>query len=202
MTPTARVFDRLAPLLPNCTVVDWIPPRAEDSVASYAQRLVAEVALGDCFLGGVSFGGIVALEVARLIHPKTCFLISSVRSPKHLPPWFRLPACLADTRVLAAAGHFAASVPKRVRSGATVRMAKLAGDDGAWYRWAASAVLRWTPGHEPPPRVCHIHGAADRTFPIRYTSPDIVIPGGGHVLPATHPGDVAEAMLTEMLSAT
>jgi pimeloyl-ACP methyl ester carboxylesterase len=38
--------------------------------------------------------------------------------------------------------------------------------------------------------VHHLHGAADRTFPVRYTHPDVILPHAGHVLPLTHPAEV------------
>ena len=41
-------------------------------------------------VSGVSFGGIVARELASSINAKACILISSVRSPDELPPWFRV----------------------------------------------------------------------------------------------------------------
>jgi hypothetical protein len=42
----------------------------------------------------------------------------------------------------------------------------------------------------------HIHGDCDTTFPICYMDPKVVVTHKGHVLPLTHPADVANAMLT------
>ncbi len=39
MTPDPRIFERLLPLLPSAVVVDWIPPKSNESIASYAERL-------------------------------------------------------------------------------------------------------------------------------------------------------------------
>lgn len=39
-----------------------------------------------------------------------------------------------------------------------------------------------------------IHGDRDKTFPLRYTDTDMVIRGGGHVLPLTHPAEIAKAL--------
>ena len=70
MTPDDRIFDRLAALLPNVTVLDWLEPQADESLAVYAERLAAAIPTSQCFIGGVSFGGIVALELSQIICPR------------------------------------------------------------------------------------------------------------------------------------
>jgi pimeloyl-ACP methyl ester carboxylesterase len=84
-------------------------------------------------------------------------------------------------------------MPRRIRSRSTARLTKLAGASGSWHRWATAAVLRWQPGRELDQiPTFQIHGDADTTFPIRYLHPDIVIRGGGHVLPLTHSTELSE----------
>ena len=98
-------------------------------------------------------------------------------------------------RVLTAVGTLAESMPRRIRSRSTVRLKKFAGSGGAWYRWATSAVLRWRPRPELDEiPTLHIHGDADATLPLRYVRPDVIIRGGGHVLPLSHPQQLASIM--------
>ena len=78
-------------------------------------------------------------------------------------------------------------MPGRIRTGSTIRVAKLSGSSGALHRWAASAVLAWRPAGDYAFPTLHIHGAADRTFPLRYVRPTIIIPRGRHALPLSHP---------------
>lgn len=201
MSKNTSVYARLAPLLPNCQIVNWIEPQEYEPIASYAKRIAAQLPNGECYVGGVSFGGIVAVEVARIIGANRCFLISSILSPSQLPPWIRPMRLLSWSSVSAAmlvAGAIAQRVPRRLRSRTTLKTNRWAGKEGLWYRWATSAVLRWNPDCGCQPSVFHIHGDRDRTFPVRYASPDIVIPGGGHLLPLTHATEVAEAMCGEI----
>jgi pimeloyl-ACP methyl ester carboxylesterase len=205
MTPDDRIFDRLVPLLPNCHVVKWLEPRPSESIVHYSHRLAETIPTSNCFIGGVSFGGIVALELSRVVQPRGCFLISSIRNPEQLPPWLRMWRLIAFhhcQRMLDAIGRLSTIVPRRRRTRSTARLTKLAGKSGAWHRWATAAVLRWKPDHVMPPiRICHIHGDRDTTFPIRYVDPDVVVRDGGHVLPLTHPGDVANAVLAMIADA-
>lgn len=199
MTPDRRIFDRILPLLPTAVVVDWIQPMRNESIRDYASRLGQSIPKDDSALVcGVSFGGIVARELASSINAKACVLISSVRSPKELPPWFRafrvLTPCTAEMG-MQTIGAMSSYWPHRLRTPTTWRLLKLAGTSGAWHRWATAAVLNWKPfSDDNPIPVFQIHGDRDRTFPIRYIDADYVIQGGGHVLPLTHGKEVAEKL--------
>jgi hypothetical protein len=57
--------------------------------------------------------------------------------------------------------------------------------------WAIQAIRGWELSPEAARvRTFHLHGDRDQTFPIERVRPDVVIAGGGHVLPATHPDEV------------
>ncbi len=199
MTPDHRIFDRLLPLLPTAIVVDWIPPTEHESIVSYADRLSRTVNHDEpMVVCGVSFGGIIARELAYRLNATSCVLISSVRSPRELPPWFRICRVVAPrpaAAIMNATGVIADYWPRRLRSPATWRLRKLAGKSGEWHRWATAAVLNWKPSQQAEliPSF-HIHGDRDTTFPIRYTRADTVIHGGGHVLPLTHFEEIAEKL--------
>jgi len=199
MTPDHRIFDRLLPLLPTAIVVDWIPPIANESIASYAARLSCTVNHEEpTVVCGVSFGGIVARELASCLNATSCVLISSVRSPRELPPWFRICRLMAPrpaVAIMKTIRDIATYWPRRLKSSSTWRLMKLGGKSGEWHRWATAAVLNWnlSKDAERIPSI-HIHGDRDATFPIRYTGADTVIHGGGHVLPLTHCEEIAEKL--------
>ncbi len=199
MTPDHRIYDRLLPLLPNATVVDWISPLENESIVSYAKRLSHTLRHDEpVVVCGVSFGGVVAREIAWRLNAASCVLISSVRSPCELPPWFRISRVLAPHSaqfIIKAAGAIATVWPRPFRSPATWRLRKLAGESGEWHRWATAAILNWIPSKdaERVPLI-QIHGDRDATFPIRYTGADVIVTGGGHTLPLTHCIEMAETL--------
>lgn len=197
MTADYPVYARLAPLLPQATVVDFVPQRDGESLVDYAARMAERFSAGG-LIGGVSFGGIVALEIAKLIRPKGCVLISSVRDPLQLPPWFRIWRTFGGRRCetwLKWIGAASALVPSSIRTHSTWRATKLAGDQGRWHRWATASVLDWRPTVGPMNvPILQIHGTADATFPIRYVAADVVVPRGSHALPISHPKETAAAI--------
>jgi pimeloyl-ACP methyl ester carboxylesterase len=199
MTPDDRIFDQLLNRLPNASIVPWIAPQFNEPISRYCDRLAATIDLEEpIILCGVSFGGIVARELAPKINAVCCVLISSVRDPRELPPWFRCFRPFAGRYVstlLNLAGTLATLFPRPIRTHATVRAAKLAGRGGTWHRWATTSVLEWSPPQQGDEiATVHIHGDHDTTFPIRYTKPDVVIHGGGHVLPLTHDREIARVL--------
>lgn len=199
MTPDQRIFDRLRPLLPSAVIVEWIQPTPHESIQSYAVRLSNTLDRNvPTVVCGVSFGGIVAVELASCMNADSCVLISSISSPSELPPWFRLcrlvPPRPAEL-IMRTAGTIATYWPRRLKSSTTWRLMKLAGETGDWHRWASAAVLNWKPSKNTKRTpLTRIHGDRDATFPSRYLKADMVIKGGGHVLPLTHFKEIAQRL--------
>lgn len=88
MTADYPVYSRVMPLLANAALVPFIEPRAAESLNSYATRM-ADSFHPDAYIVGVSFGGVLAVEISRIIRPKGCIIVSSIRNPRQMPPWFR-----------------------------------------------------------------------------------------------------------------
>jgi pimeloyl-ACP methyl ester carboxylesterase len=195
MAADARLFDRQREAFPSLRVPPWIEPAPAEPLATYARRLAARVDPGvPCFVGGASFGGMVALEMARHLPALGCFLIASVRSPRELPWRLRLlrPLALLGPAPTLRLAHLLLDRSGPVLPpGARLDLRRFTSPDGVFVRWACHAVLTWDPRPGPPPiPVHHIHGARDRTLPVRYTRPDVVVAGAGHLLPATHAREV------------
>jgi pimeloyl-ACP methyl ester carboxylesterase len=197
MTADFPVYSRVLRLLPNAIVADYIPPEGNETLVSYASRMANRIP-ANSFVAGVSFGGIVALEIARVVRPQGCILISSIRKPAELPPWFRIWRALGGRRsnaFLQTIGTAASMVPRFACTSSTIRVTKLAGAGGRWHRWATASVLDWQP--DPEFKACpllQIHGSADSTFPIRYINPDVTVVGGRHALTISHPKETAAAI--------
>lgn len=199
MTPDARIYKRLFELLPTASVVPWIVPAERECIQDYARRLADSISVrDDVVVCGVSFGGIIAQELAVRLNAKACVVISSVRTVRQLPPWFRMlrPLAIGPVEaILGAVGLAANFCPARLRTNSTARLTKFAAKTGAWHRWATAAVLRWVPSRDlTKVRIVQVHGSHDTTFPMRYVRPDVVIANGGHVLPLTHPTEIAAVL--------
>jgi pimeloyl-ACP methyl ester carboxylesterase len=195
MAADERLFEPQRARFPSLRVQPWIDPLPGESIRGYAARLARHADSGvPCIIGGASFGGIVALEMAAHLPAVACVLIGSVRSPVELSWKWRVmwPLGLIGPDRLATLARFAARCGRRFVSGGTVRRwQRLARPEAAFVRWAMCALTRWRP--RPPNSrvpVFHIHGANDRTLPVELTRPDVVVPTGGHALTLFSPAAV------------
>ena len=175
----------------------WIEPLDHrESLASYAQRMADRIEPGeDLYLGGVSFGAMVALEAARRLRPRGVFVIAGARTSRSISP------------VLRALAPIAASLPLSVVRGAlralpTVLM-RFAGRldrqerafmidlfrqaDPVHLRWAIGSVVGWECPRDLTCPIHQIHGEIDWIVPpsrVRETA-DRIVPNAGHVVHLT-----------------
>lgn len=124
MAADARLFGPQLAAFPNLRVQPWIEPLRGESIRAYAARIAKHADPGvPCIIGGASFGGVVALEMAAHVRALACVLISSVHSPRELPWRWRVArpfAALGPDR-LAVATRLAARLGRRYLRGGTVR---------------------------------------------------------------------------------
>ena len=85
-----RVFDYLN-LNFDLIHLDWIKNLPNESLENYALRISKSIdSSQDFILIGLSFGGLVAVEISKILKPKKVILISSVATKTELPYFYRL----------------------------------------------------------------------------------------------------------------
>jgi pimeloyl-ACP methyl ester carboxylesterase len=169
--------------------IKWIDPEEQESLASYANRLTAQIDLTqEVILVGISFGGIVAQEIAKIKACKKIILISSIKSPQELS-WqlslvsfcrvYRLfPAkVLKWSNALTADYYF--STTSKTESKLLHQIIKET--DDRFMIWAIDRLMTWK-NPNPQADIIHIHGTADRIFPISPIKSCIKVQGGGHFM--------------------
>lgn len=211
MAADASIFAAQAADLSELIVVDWVEPLRHESLGGYAKRLAESIKVPPgCLLGGASFGGIVALEMAPYIKPSGVVLIGSVRSPEELPRWIQRLRFAAPLVALAPIGLIQilvsalnVTVIRRKNPRLSAIVSQFCNANRRLLRWSVGELLRWreTPLADCP--VTRVHGDKDRVFPLRSlsSSPDRVVAGGGHVISLSHAIEVSD-FLQECLAAT
>ena len=186
----SRLFSTQRVAFPDLIVPDWIEPERNEPLADYAARFASQIDPGvPCFFGGVSFGGVVALEVASRLSNYECYLIGSVRSPLQVPRRLRALHSMTDLIFIpkwigSAALYSAGRWMHPLRRGA---LRQLHEADLRFLRWAAKAILNWTPSEGVERvRVAQIHGERDPIFPIKNVTAEKVVAGAGHLVSITH----------------
>jgi pimeloyl-ACP methyl ester carboxylesterase len=201
-----RVFRRLQ-LTGRVQVLAWLPPHsATEPVAHYAARLAEAVPVGEeCWLVGVSFGGILAQELARLRPLARVVLISSLASPAELPLLLRLarttrlyrlfPPSLLKAMPRVAQWFFGA------RNGAEYRLLHqiIQDTDPIFAQWAIHQLLQW-PGVAPARPAVRLHGSRDRLLPACGVIVEHRLPRGGHFMIVSHAAEISH-ILNQLVAA-
>jgi pimeloyl-ACP methyl ester carboxylesterase len=207
-----RTFEYLRPYFPNLYVPRWLPLEKNEHLPHYVQRLTdcipSRIVRQPFYLGGHSFGGILAQETSAWIQPQAIFLISSFRTHLGISPTFKRIERV--TRMIPLWLLRPAVTPYRylaplVRRGKKEQL-KLLVD--MFYntpleitRWGAQCSTSYAGAPEITAPIHHIHGSHDPLLPLRLVQPDVVITGGTHLIPITHAPDVAR-FLADRLPAT
>ena len=194
-----RLFDAQRSCAADVNVIEWIAPATRDEpLTDYAVRLAATIdASRPFFIGGASFGGMVALELARHVRPLAVILIASCRSPSLLPRHYRQLSAFAHllpartfTSALARTRLITSRFGLRTRDERQLFGEMLRATPPPFVQWACRAIFAWPGAADLDVPVHHIHGADDRIIPLRCVRPDVVLPGGGHLLNVTHHAEV------------
>lgn len=168
--------------------LEWFLPLDNESIENYALRMTKEIKHENPVLIGVSFGGIVAQEMALLIKTRKVIIISSVKSNAELPLRMKIAKStkaykfiptqlLSNIDALAKYAFGENVVTKRLKMYEKYLQMR----DQKYLDWAIENVILWR-RTESDSKVIHIHGDADAVFPIRHIKNSIVIKGATHTL--------------------
>ncbi|MFK8057168.1 MAG: alpha/beta fold hydrolase [Saprospiraceae bacterium] len=187
-----RVFTGLT-LNTKTQVLDWIEPLKNEPLSDYVKRLSAQIDTSHPFgVLGVSFGGIVAVELAKILKPKVTILISSVSKSKELPQHFIGLGKLGFLNLVPDALLKPPTALMSFMFGAkdTELLCQIIKDTSPTFlRWALNAILRWKSDVELP-SVVRIHGTDDRLIPLKGEA--TTIKNGGHFMIVDRAEEVSE----------
>lgn len=195
----SAMFGPQLAMFPGLKVLRWLEPLTGETLDQYAMRMLGELGEieSDTWIGGASFGGIVALHMAEHVRVRGVILLGSVRSPQQLPLYVRAARVTRWATPLIPVRFLQLTLLPMLMWIADKRWPRLYGL--AWQlRRASPRVIRWSiknllAWHRVPVVTCpihHIHGERDMVLPARLTTPDCIVPGGGHIVSLTHPNEV------------
>lgn len=167
--------------------INWIPALPKESIREYAGRIRSQITAENPDIIGLSFGGIVAVEVSKQIKIDKMVLISSVRTKNELnrKQYFFMklglyriiPGVLIRRTNFLTYRYFGARSPKDKKTLTHL----LENTDASFFRWALKSIAYWD-NKVAPERTIQIHGSADRVITSRLVHPDYRIKGGGHLM--------------------
>ena len=184
----------------------WLQPQKKETITGYAARLAALITDELPTLIGLSFGGVIAQEIARIIPCSKVILIASAKNPSELPAIYRL---IGKTRLHQLVPGFAFTYSGPIVAwlfGARKENEKklltviLKETDPVFRSWAINTLLTWTHNEPVLKHTISIHGSLDHIIPIRNIVADFIVQGAGHFLTVSHAMEVSK-LLQKILTA-
>lgn len=174
-------------------VLEFIPAKKNEPIEEYAKRLADKIDDSKPFhLLGTSFGGVLAIEMAKHKKPQKLVLVSSAKNRDELSWLMKREAMIRNVLPL---------VPEWVVKQTCTRGFELGGKiiprfksiyrddirkminsiDGRFEKWVMKTLTTWN-GKNEMEDVLHVHGNDDRVFPIKRIKNAEVIEGGSHAI--------------------
>ena len=181
-----RVFDNIDFSGLNIAFVDWIDPLKKETFESYAKRISKDFE-SNSILIGLSFGGMLAVEVSKIIPVKKVILIASAKNKSELPKWFLLAGKLKLNQIVPSSLLKTTNFITNWLFGAATSAEKLLlkniikDTDPRFLKWAINQIVNWK-NLSVPQNCIHIHGTNDRILPAKYLKVDYKIKNGGHFM--------------------
>lgn len=185
--------------------IKWLRPEPGESLTSYSQKLVKQINTNEeVILLGISFGGIVAQEIGKLIQCKKIIIVSSIKSSSEFG-WqlafarqtkihSLLPAHLLKKGSRLTADYYF-SIKSKEES---IFLQQIIEDtDNEFLKWAIGVIMKWG-SKDCCDNIIHIHGTDDRIFPINPIKDCIKIKDGGHFMIVNKCDEVSRVILEEV----
>jgi esterase/lipase len=201
-----RIFKNLIEHLKDYKIVvlEHIPHESSnESIKDYAMRLIQHQEYLDVesIVVGMSIGGLIDIEMAKIIHFKKVFLISTVKHKSEFPLIIRLGSKLKihlpPKLIKYTIKPISILLKATNRTGAEY-ISKIINDSNDEHIiWAQKAVVKWD-NNLIPDNYIHIHGTKDEIFPIKCVKPTHKIENGTHYMVMDRSKEISEIIKKEI----
>lgn len=198
-----RAFSFLDLSFCDAVFVDWLKPLPNESLKNYALRLRKQIPDEHPTIIGVSFGGMLATEMAKSDERVKAIIIASNKSSDEFPFYLRIGKYLPlykwlPTTLIRVSYRFKWLFGVHDKKHAQLLASILADVDPHFLKWAIGAILNWK-GKTIPSNVKHIHGTRDKLLPLRYVKPHYLVEGGTHLMSINKPKELS-SLLRQLLT--
>ena len=194
-----RVFQFLDLSFCKPVFIQWNLPLENESIEDYASRLLEQIKDEAPILIGVSFGGMMAVEVVKLITTEKVILISSAKSKHEIPFYFKAAGKIHAHKFIPTSllqnfnriNNFLFGV--KTEEEKVLLKSIIQETNPQFLEWAMDKIMHWQ-NECIPNKLVHIHGSNDKILPINFVKADIMIENGTHFMIVQHSLEIGKIM--------
>ena len=190
----------------NIHFLEWkIPLSLEETIEHYAERMCRDIHHKNPILLGVSFGGVMVQEMAKVIDTKKIILVSSIKSRHELPNRLRVirntkayklfPTHVAENLEEYTKYFFGNFLKKK----AELYRMYLPVRNPEYLKWSIYQVLHWKQDFHMD-NLLHIHGTNDSVFPHKYIQSFTPVVDGKHEMILTKARYISKIITDNLIS--
>ena len=175
----------------NCKVLEFIAPASKDEpIEEYAKRMAESINKGEKIaLLGTSFGGILAIEIAKHVPTEKIIFISSVKNRGEMNPLMKIKnsSKLLDfipdsfvKKTIEAGYDIGKKIIPDIKEMKNEEISEMVHSiDGTLEKWIIKKINNWQGSNEVKDFL-HLHGDKDPVFPIKHIEDYELVKDGNH----------------------
>jgi esterase/lipase len=181
----------------------WLIPTINESIEAYAKKMLASIHEPNPILMGLSFGGMMCVEIAKLMPVKHIVIISSIKTNIELPLWMKVCGKLRLNKIIPIKQYKLLQPVQNKRLGVTTSQEKNLANyyrsniNQQYLKWAVQQILNWQ-NKIIPTYITHIHGDKDKMFGIKNIQASMVIKNGGHFMIMNKANEISKAIVNAL----
>ena len=184
---TEKLFVNTHIVNADLIALSWPIPDKQDTMQSYARKFLSQIdtSVPFCLLG-VSFGGMLCAELAKLCTPQKIILVSSCKLRKELPWYLRIFKYIPLHKILSDKQHrFIAYEAKWFLGFGSAfvpeYLAMVNSMKKDYFKNSINIIVNWD-AKDFSNKIIHIHGTNDRLLKHNIVKADYLIKGGTHAM--------------------
>ncbi len=184
--------------------MDWISPLENETLQNYAFRISENINDENAILIGLSFGGILAVEISKIKRFKNIFLLSSAKTKYEIPLYYRVLGKLNLLKFLPNSLLKQTNFITNYIFGAKTDFEKnllkdiIKNTDAKFMRWSLNQIIEWK-NKDFGKNIIHIQGNRDLILPHYFIKYDYLIETGTHFM-TLNQSEAIEKIIIENLS--
>lgn len=181
-----RLYDRLRIDHAEVHYLNWKPHENSKSLSDYARVMASHIQTENNVVIGSSMGGMMAVELSRLVKPLSTILLSAPTGRHEFPPLLKLvhrsgiQHIVSPGQVLKFSRLADTFMGFQSEEHRQLFYDMLKGNGEEFLHFSVKAVLGWKNSQPPEGEFIQIVGSKDKLFKIRRMRNPIVLEGSGH----------------------
>ena len=187
----------------NVIHVDWISPLEKETLQNYALRISESLTDENAILIGLSFGGILSIEISKIRKFKKIFLLSSAKTKSEIPFYYKVLGKLNLLEIIPVSFLKSVNFLTHFVFGAKTNSEKnllkdiVKNTDKNFMKWALHQIINWK-NKDFDGNIVHIQGNRDLILPHYFVKFDYLIDGGTHFMTLNQSKKIEQIILDNL----